>query len=107
MMRRKHQPLMQLPVMQTRSKKKNVQTKAVQNAIMECILKEVEAEKMKRIADGETSERKISYGLMDKAVKRHYGFRVHKWQWRPCPRSYYYGFVRNYCKMYHGLATVG
>jgi hypothetical protein len=51
-MRRKHQPLKQLPVMQTRSKKKNVQTKAVQNVIMECILKEVEAEKMKQIADG-------------------------------------------------------
>ncbi len=52
MMRRKHQPLKQLPVMQTRSKKKNVQTKAVQNVIMECILKEVEVEKMKQIADG-------------------------------------------------------
>ena len=49
------------------------QTKDIQRAIMDVILKEIESEKECRIssASGFLSEREASYGLMDTIIKRH------------------------------------
>ncbi len=64
MSRRERKAIVNLPVWKTRSKRLPPQAKNVQNAIMDCILEEVEAEKNKRILNsgGATSERSISYG---------------------------------------------
>ena len=88
MSRRERKAIVNLPVQKTRSKRLPQQAKNVQNAIMDCILEEVEAEKNKRILNsgGATSERSISYGIMDKILKKHVG--ANPWLTRDLVNNY-------------------
>ena len=65
MTRRQCKSIINLPTRKTRRSKLPPQTKNVQAAIMECILEEVEAEKILRLkhTSGARSERRICYGI--------------------------------------------
>jgi hypothetical protein len=60
-------------VPKTRKKRIPVQAKSVQRAIMDVILKEIEVEKrnQKKELPSNASERAISYGVVDKVIKKH------------------------------------